>query len=229
MECPTSGSCHGLPQGASPACHCKETASHLPRLSRRADRLPGSFCSDPESGGCHNLKWSIKQLSAGCKQDVLASVADSSPLQGKSGIRHYLNSRVFIKCQIVVSCTYEEGKPALMQVLNTTSTNQSLTHFRLGSQHFILTRSNIHFQCCQCALGSQLSEADGRGWQPVSWGKRQKSGIYDFAKPKQGDCAWNRACLEGDEAVDEECRQDVEQLSGPQFSIILQREINLKF
>ena len=31
---------------------------------------------------------------------------------------HFL---VVIKFQIVVSCTYEEGKPALMQVLNTST------------------------------------------------------------------------------------------------------------
>ena len=51
----TSGSCHSLPQGASPAGHCEETASHLPRLRWRADRLPGLFTSDPKSGGYHNL------------------------------------------------------------------------------------------------------------------------------------------------------------------------------
>ena len=29
-----------------------------------------------------------------------------------------------------------------------------------------------------------------------------------------GDSPWNAACVEGDEAVDEKCRQDTEQLSG---------------
>ena len=38
-----------------------------------------------------------------------------------------------------------------------------------------------------------------------------------------GNCTWNRACLEGDEAVDEECRQDVEQLSGPQLKSPISR------
>ena len=174
-------------------------------------------------------------MSAGCQQDVLASVADSSPLQGKKRKSKqwiYCKEKWFsIEYQIVVSCTYEEGKPALMQVLNTTSTNQSLTRFCLGFQ--LSNFEHIHHPSSMLStcfhLGSQLSEADGRGWQPVSWGKRQKSEKYDFAKPKQGDCPWNGACLEGDEAVDEECRQDVEQLSGPQFSIILRREINLKF
>ena len=71
-------------------------------------------------------------------------------------------------------------------------------------------------------LGSQLSEADGRGWQPVSWGRRRRknwSAKYIFKK--LGHCTWNRACLEGDEAVDEKCREDAEQLSGSQFSFKL--------
>ena len=39
-----------------------------------------------------------------------------------------------------------------------------------------------------------------------------------FATTKKlGHCAWNRACLEGDEAVDEKRRQDAEQLSGSQM------------
>ena len=36
-----------------------------------------------------------------------------------------------------------------------------------------------------------------------------------------GHCAWNRACLEGDEAVDEECGQDAEQLSGSQLKCLM--------
>ena len=52
---------------------------------------------------------------------------------------------------------------------------------------------------------------------------RDKSGKYEFAKPNQGDCAWNRAGLEGDEAVDEKCWQDVEQLSGPQLKSPISR------
>ena len=31
-----------------------------------------------------------------------------------------------------------------------------------------------------------------------------------------GHCSWNRTRMEGDEAVDEKCRQDAEQLSGSQ-------------
>ena len=31
---------------------------------------------------------------------------------------------------------------------------------------------------------------------------------------KTGDSPWNAACVEGDEAVDEECWQDTEQLPG---------------
>ena len=49
----------------------------------------------------------------------MASVADSSPLQGENK-KNNLFGGIFgneIKSQIVVSCTYEEGKPALMQVL----------------------------------------------------------------------------------------------------------------
>ena len=61
-------------------------------------------------------------LSLGCKQNVLASVADSSPLQGENKKSGILGNE--IKSQIVVSCTYEEGKPALMQVLEN-------SHFRL--------------------------------------------------------------------------------------------------
>ena len=49
----------------------------------------------------------------------MASVADSSPLQGENKKNNLLSGilRNEIKSQIVVSCTYEEGKPALMQVL----------------------------------------------------------------------------------------------------------------
>ena len=55
----------------------------------------------------------------------MASVADSSPLQGENKKSNLFGGilRNEIKSQIVVSCTYEEGKPALMQVLEN-------SHFR---------------------------------------------------------------------------------------------------
>ena len=46
---------------------------------------------------------------------------------------------------------------------------------------------------------------------------------YKFAKNKKklGHCTWNTTRLEGDEAVDEKCREDTEQLSGSQSSFDL--------
>ena len=58
----STGSCHCLPQGASPVGHCEETPSHLPRLRWRADRLAGSLTSLlilnlNLSAGCHKLAY----------------------------------------------------------------------------------------------------------------------------------------------------------------------------
>lgn len=44
--------------------------------------------------------------------------------------------------------------------------------------------------------------------------KRSRPCCHEEVMRKTGDSPWNAACVEGDEAVDEKCRQDTEQLSG---------------
>ena len=44
--------------------------------------------------------------------------------------------------------------------------------------------------------------------------QKQEQTLYKLTKQKLGDCTWNRTRLESDEALDEERRQNVEQLSG---------------
>ena len=44
--------------------------------------------------------------------------------------------------------------------------------------------------------------------------QKQKQTLYKLTKQKLGDCTWNGTRLESDEALDEERRQNVEQLSG---------------
>ena len=44
--------------------------------------------------------------------------------------------------------------------------------------------------------------------------QKQKQTLYKLTKQKLGDCTWNGTRLESYEALDEERRQNVEQLSG---------------
>ena len=57
--------------------------------------------------------------------------------------------------------------------------------------------------------------------------QKQKQTLYKLTKQKLGDCTWNGTRLEGDEALDEERRQNIEQLSG--FKKKHLQEINLEF